>query len=577
MLQIIVNVYMPFYSTSDYGQTEKYTDTIDCLQAFLNNYAMLCSVKCFGDFNTRLPTSDKLNAAWYKVRGFNRHSCILYDFMSANKLIAADLAFAQNPCYTYFVFANQTFTWIDHVIVPMHDIDSVVSCRIMDHDASNVSDHLPLLTIFTCKSYARSSNTKHFSQDITNNLLFAPSVRWGNQARIDNYNSILRDKISLIEPPDFGNLKVSDRKSKLDTFVSHINSAVHDSARQAGCSPKHALKPKRYWCPELTQLKNKKKFWWHIWTECGRPKDNVVHECYKSVKKLFRKVSRQCMRNELDICFNKVNSYFNERKMTYFWNGIKNLKRKRVNSSLCAQDMADFYSCVMDDKPCSLSVQQTHIINTVESKYKECTYGDQTLPDEIITSEMVSDMIDRLKCNSSPGYDGITAEHLSFGKSDILLDRLAYLYNAILTYSIVPSVFLTGIIVPILKKSTLNPNIAENYRPIMLSSVLAKMAELFMIPDDNASDVQLGFRKKRSSSFGCAFLHDIASYCSSKHSPVYICALDAQKCFDSVWHDGLLYKLIDILPNSHWLILYKWYKDSHAIVKWNGDISFHFL
>ena len=90
-----------------------------------------------------------------------------------------------------------------------------------------------------------------------NNLLFAPLVRWGNQARIDNYNSILRDKVSLIEPPDFGNLKVSDRKSKLDTFVSHI--AVHDSARHAGCSPKLALRPRQYWFPELTQLKNKKK------------------------------------------------------------------------------------------------------------------------------------------------------------------------------------------------------------------------------------------------------------------------------------------------------------------------------
>ena len=146
--------------------------------------------------------------------------------------------------------------------------------------------------------------------------------------------------------------------------------------------------------------------------------------------------------------------------------------------------------------------------------------------------------------------------HLSLGKSDILLDRLAYLYNTILTYGVVPDVFLVGIIVPILKKSTLNPDAAENYRPIMLSSVHAKLVELFMIPEDNVSDVQLGFRKKRSSSFGCAFLHDLASYYSSKHSPLYICALDAQKCFDSVWHDGLLFKLLDVLPISYWMQLF---------------------
>ena len=133
--------------------------------------------------------------------------------------------------------------------------------------------------------------------------------------------------------------------------------------------------------------------------------------------------------------------------------------------------------------------------------------------------------------------------------------------------------FLTGIIVPILKKSTLNPNTAENYRPIMLSSVHAKLIELFMIPEENISDAQFGFRKGRSASFGCAFLHDVISYHNSRYSPVYLCALDAQKCFDSIWHDGLLYKLMNVLPKVHWLLLYKWYSNSQALVRWNGDAS----
>ena len=70
--------------------------------------------------------------------------------------------------------------------------------------------------------------------------------------------------------------------------------------------------------------------------------------------------------------------------------------------------------------------------------------------------------------------------------------------------------------------------------------------------------------------------HDVISYHNSRQSPVYLCALDAQKCFDRIWHDGLLYKLIGILSMSHWLLLYKWYANSHALVRWNGDASHSF-
>ena len=174
------------------------------------------------------------------------------------------------------------------------------------------------------------------------------------------------------------------------------------------------------------------------------------------------------------------------------------------------------------------------------------------------------------------GVDGITAEHLLYGESRPLLQHLAILYSTIITYGIVPDVFKTGIIVPILKKSTLNPNLTENYRPITLSSAHAKLVELFILPEDKVSDAQLGFRKGRSASFGCTFLHDLISYFNSNGSPVYVCALDAQKCFDSVWHDGLLFKLLNILPENQWLLIYEWYKNSYNIVRWNGEVSYSF-
>ena len=52
-----------------------------------------------------------------------------------------------------------------------------------------------------------------------------------------------------------------------------------------------------------------------------------------------------------------------------------------------------------------------------------------------------------------------------------------------------------------------------------------------------------------------------------------MCSLDAQKCFDSIWHDGLFHKLIGKIPDLHWVFLYKWYRASKAKVRWAGEFS----
>ena len=57
---------------------------------------VLAPVRIVGDFNAQLPRlEDKLNRLWYKKRGYNRHSSILYDFILKNDLHAADFMFNQ--------------------------------------------------------------------------------------------------------------------------------------------------------------------------------------------------------------------------------------------------------------------------------------------------------------------------------------------------------------------------------------------------------------------------------------------------------------------------------------------------
>ena len=148
-----------------------------------------------------------------------------------------------------------------------------------------------------------------------------------------------------------------------------------------------------------------------------------------------------------------------------------------------------------------------------------------------------------------------------------------FIYNFMFTRTTVPSVLVTGIISPILKKSTLNPNIVNSYRPITLGSTHGKLIEFLILPADMAHPNQFGFRKGRGTAMACNYLNDLSLYCKSKGSPLYICSLDAEKCFDTIWQEGLFYKLLDILPRSYRLFLYKWYKTMECIVRWDGSSS----
>ena len=73
-----------------------------------------------------------------------------------------------------------------------------------------------------------------------------------------------------------------------------------------------------------------------------------------------------------------------------------------------------------------------------------------------------------------------------------------------------------------------------NYRPITISTTHSKLVEMLMFPADTCSDNQFGFREKRGTAFGATPLNDVASYFRNNESPLYMCSLDAEKCFDSI-------------------------------------------
>ena len=165
---------------------------------------------------------------------------------------------------------------------------------------------------------------------------------------------------------------------------------------------------------------------------------------------------------------------FRQRCMGAFW---RKIKKSRSNES-------DNFKCISIDslenhfreKFAYNFDNETDFINAarreVNDKMKQC---EDSYSYFIFTERMLRKYISVLKSGSSPGIDGITSEHIKFASNSEIMLHLCNLFSLCFIYGIVPTVFTKGLLVPILKKLTLDPSVAKNYRPVIVSSILSKL------------------------------------------------------------------------------------------------------
>ena len=105
---------------------------------------------------------------------------------------------------------------------------------------------------------------------------------WKTAHRNREYKTILETNLLRISNLD---LKINDNQSDYNTIIDNhiyeINEAILSAAQVAKITSKKLYKPKKYWCPKLSCLKDHKRFWWCLWINNGHSKSGAVHDCYK--------------------------------------------------------------------------------------------------------------------------------------------------------------------------------------------------------------------------------------------------------------------------------------------------------
>ena len=583
----IYGIYLPCDDHS-LESMELYIDTLDQLQSLIDDSDPGVPIMIIGDMNACLPWTSTICKTWYKKRPYSRRSLALYGFLQDNELAVENFQFDQDCDYTYYKGSSRSY--IDHVFVPGHMVDNVTKCQIISHEeGDNPSDHLPLSTAldvaFTCRPIVDDVNISSVPDSVTS----FPRAKWDNPTFLKQYADAVDS--SLLFPRAKPTINKENALEQINKQYDHLCKTLHSSvesslqaAPQTKCN--RNVKNSKWWNQDCAKAKRRNNLFHYIWKESGKPVTGITYENYKFAKKQFRKVCRQAANSKIKFPFTRMDKLYETNNSKQLWNIIRKCKNTNVrNHAISNEKLTEYFHQkfssppVMTDKVCDAT-------GHVEQKFSQLC--DNAGHGSVFISESrVRRYIKQLKCGTAAGHDGLTAEHLRYAIKTKLPLYLSQLFTLCLQFGEVPSAFCSGILVPLLKKSNIDPTIPKNYRPITISVVLSKILEYYILDKcagHEYNPLQFGFVPGRSTAMVTSLAHDVCEFTKMSGSNVFLCSLDAEAAYDGIPHPILFDSISNVIPvifdsisnvipDHCWKILYKWYTNISVRVKWQNSIG----
>lgn len=177
-------------------------------------------------------------------------------------------------------------------------------------------------------------------------------------------------------------------------------------------------------------------------------------------------------------------------------------------------------------------------------------YADVSLTPPLIRPHEVWSLIRKLKRRKAPGEDNI---HNALIKNlpQKAVVYLTKIFNGCFRLNYFPNVWKSAKVIAI-KKPNKDDKMPISYRPISLLPVLAKLFEaaihtrLLRSASHVIPDEQFGFRRAHSTSHQLVRVAEHISHNLNLRRSTGMVLLDIEKAFDTVWHEGLLHKLLTL-------------------------------
>ena len=155
------------------------------------------------------------------------------------------------------------------------------------------------------------------------------------------------------------------------------------------------------------------------------------------------------------------------------------------------------------------------------------------------------------------------------------------LFNDVLKNSTYVDSWLDDFITPILKSGGLEDD-PTNYRGISISSCLGKVFTIimknrlanFLDSHKLLSNCQIGFSSGKRTTDHIFVLKTLLDVSKSKKKPLFMCFIDLKSAFDTVWRDGLIFKLFKLGLSTKFIkLLEDIFKKTSACVKTKGGYT----
>ncbi len=172
--------------------------------------------------------------------------------------------------------------------------------------------------------------------------------------------------------------------------------------------------------------------------------------------------------------------------------------------------------------------------------------------------------------------------HLLQAISPTLLPALTHTINTSLLTGIFPTAFKQAQVTPLLKKTTLNTSLLENYRPVSLLPFIAKTLErvvfnqvsLFLSQNNKLDAKQSGFRSGYSTETALLSVTEALRIAKADCKSSVLILLDLSAAFDTVNHQILLSTLSSLDITGTPLRWFESYLTGRSFrVAWGGEVS----
>lgn len=406
-----------------------------------------------------------------------------------------------------------------------------------------------------------------------------------HKADWEKYKEIILHKINFLNSSNSLKLPLNQ---KVEDFTNIILDAANSSIPKSSGIPRKRLVP-----------------WWNH--ECQRSLTAYKHSfcCFKRHPTFENQIEYKRLRSAARWTFksSKKKSWYDfvssmnaSTPVSEAWIKIKRIKG--INRQPCATVLFDSNNVVISDpKEISNEFARSFAKNSSHDNYERDfiqfaeRFGTSiddilklnTHSNPVINSNINEDDVTRMlkKCNnSSPGPDGIYYVFLKNLPSNATL-FLTKLYNEILSSGTFPNKWSEAIVIPVPKPGK-DHSLADNYRPIALTSTLCKLMEkvvnerlVWFLDNLNfLSPFQSGFRKHRST---IDHLVNIESnICDAFVMKQHLVAvgLDIEKAYEMVWRGRIIKVLSDIGVNGKCLVFIANFLKNRSIrVKYANTLS----